>query len=91
MSLSAALGYAVQGKGLLRHWMQTPCWDLPELHRRQHAIELFLQDDVTRQQLRSELKQACLLQVQLSMHDRQVHADLYAAACCSCISVLDMK
>jgi DNA mismatch repair ATPase MutS len=45
----------VQGKQLLRHWMQTPSWDLEEIERRQHAIHLFLDPD-TRQELNGVLK-----------------------------------
>jgi MutS domain III len=46
----------VQGKQLLRHWMQTPSWDLDEIERRQHAIQLFLDDPDTRQELKGLLK-----------------------------------
>lgn len=47
-----------QGKQLLRRWMQTPSWDLQQIERRQHAIQLFLDDADTRAQLKALLRQA---------------------------------
>jgi hypothetical protein len=51
------LNLVMQGKQLLRHWMRTPTWDIAEVERRQEAIQLFMNDIETRQQLKSLLKQ----------------------------------
>jgi DNA mismatch repair ATPase MutS len=41
--------------------MRTPTWDLPEIERRQGAIEVFVEDEVSREQLKALFKHVRIL------------------------------
>jgi non-canonical (house-cleaning) NTP pyrophosphatase len=41
--------------------MKTPTWDVPEIERRQGAIQVFVEDEVTRGQLKALLKHVMIL------------------------------
>lgn len=50
----------MQGKHMLRQWMQAPTWDLSEIERRQEAVQYFTSNPDVRQQLKRLLQNVCL-------------------------------